>query len=450
MATGHPALSDDTIAAIATATGGGVGILRLSGPHAISLIRRTFRARRATWPPGQMVFGHFVASDGEVLDEGFAVIFEAPRSFTGEDVAELHLHGGAVHLRRCLAELIAAGARPAAPGEYLQRAFLNGRIDLTRAEAIADLVAARTERAARLARRHLHGQLEARIQSIRNAILDVRAAIEVNIDFIDEDVPLMNPDLLAKRLDTVATDIDSLLATHRIGRLVRDGATVVLAGAPNAGKSSLFNHLYGSSRAIVTPIPGTTRDLITESIDIQGIPVTLADTAGLRETDDPVEILGIARTREAVADADLVLYLLAPRGPEGWDATEVGAAIGGRSDVLLVCTKSDAVPDDMPAPGLRVSVVDGEGIESLVAAIGAHLGGVDDEGLVIARERHRAALATTRAAVARAAEGLRAGLTPELPAVDLHEAMDAVGEIVGDATVEDMLDRLFRTFCIGK
>ena len=435
-----------TIAALATAAGGGVGILRLSGPRAIPIALAHVRglpADLAQTAPRTLLVGVFHDGRGRDLDHGMAVVFPAPRSMTGEDVAELHLHGGALHLRRCLEVLYAAGARPAEPGEFLRRAFLNGRIDLTRAEAIADLITAQTDRALGQARAHLAGGLYERAMAARAALITFRAELEARIDFPDEDLPALNPAKLVARMHAEAAALGALAGTYRTGHWVRDGARVVLAGPPNAGKSSLFNALCQADRAIVTPIPGTTRDTLEETLDVCGIPVVLVDTAGLHATEDPIETLGIARTERAVAGADLVLRLVPPGGAAPSPA-------GGRgAPELVVYSKRDLWPS--APPGLALSVATGEGLAELLAAIADALGArVSDEGLTIARDRHRIALASAVEAVTRAADAITRGEPPELAAVDLQDALDALAELVGLTTIEDVLDRLFATFCIGK
>ena len=441
-------MNDDaviTIAALATAAGGGVGILRLSGPRAIPIAlahMRGLAADVAVSAPRTLLMGVFHDGRGHDLDHGMAVVFPSPRSMTGEDVAELHLHGGALHLRRCLDVLYAAGARPAEPGEFLRRAFLHGRIDLTRAEAIADLITAQTDRALGQARAHLAGGLYERAMAARAELITFRAELEARIDFPDEDLPALDPARLAARMHAEAAALAALARTYRTGHWVRDGARVVLAGPPNAGKSSLFNALCQADRAIVTPIPGTTRDTLEETLDVCGIPVVLIDTAGLHATEDPIETLGIARTERAVAGADLVLRLVPPGGEE----PPTG---GGRAPELVVHSKRDLWPT-VP-PGLAISVASGEGLAELLAAIADALGArVSDEGLTIARDRQRIALADAAEALTRAADAVSHGAPPELAAVDLQDALDALAELVGLTSIEDVLDRLFATFCIGK
>lgn len=440
---------EDTIAALATAAGGGVGIIRLSGPDAIAVVTRAFDGLPVNAQPRRLYHGWWCSSDGQRLDEGLCVIFVGPSSFTGEDVAEVHLHGGGLSLRRCLEVCWAAGARPAEPGEFSRRAFSNGRLDLTRAEAIADLVAAQTDRELARARVHLRGALYDRVMAAREAVLQLRARLEVCIDFVEEDVPviaLTGPDGLAGNAASLGRELKELAGTYRSGRLFHDGARVVLAGAPNAGKSSLFNVLCGSDRAIVTPHAGTTRDVLEATVDLLGVPVTLVDTAGLRETDDVVETAGVDRARQQVEAADLVVQVI--------DGTEPPASNGfdQRSDGLVVAAKADLAGWRTLPGALAVSVVDGQGVEALVEAIVAGLGaGPEPEsGLVIARERQQRALLRAADALLEARSALDGGASPELAAVDVQEAMDALGELVGLTTIEDVLDRLFSTFCIGK
>ena len=437
----HDAHYEDTIAAIATAAGGGIGIIRLSGPDAISMATRVFRARTADWYRHARVFafGRFIdPSDphGPPLDDCLAVAFHAPKSYTGEDVVELQMHGGALHLRRCLELLLALGTRLADPGEFTRRAFLNGHLDLTRAEAVADLVAARTDTALRQARAHLRGALHDRIAALRERVLDLRARLEVNLDFPDEDVPLMSPLELAADAAALSNDFAALAGTYRQGRLMRDGARVVLAGPPNAGKSSLFNALVAHDRAIVTPIAGTTRDTLEESVDIGGVPVVLIDTAGLRDTSDLVESLGVARSTQAIAAADLVVRLVPPGEP--WP---------DHPGELVVRSKADLAPD---ADDLAVSATTGQGLDALRRAIAERLGVTYEGGLVVVRERQHQHLVQAAEGARRTAAALYAGRPTELAAVDLQDVMDALQGLVGETSIEHVLDRLFATFCIGK
>lgn len=390
-----------------------------------------------------MAHGWWHDADSTPLDEGLAVIFAGPASYTGEDVAELHLHGGALSLRRCLDVCYAAGARPAEAGEFTRRAFLNGKLDLTRAEAVADLVGARTEAALDQARLHLGGGLYAVAMAAREQILQLRAQIEVNIDFVDEDVPLIDPSSLAEQAQQIAGSLRTLAGTYRRGQLLREGARVVLVGRPNAGKSSLFNALLDQDRAIVTPIAGTTRDVVDEAVNMRGVPIVLVDTAGLREEGaETVEQAGIVRTGQEAARADLVLHLIAP--DDGEEAQVVTDA-----PVLTVHSKADL---GKRQGSLAVSAVTGHGLDALRDAIVAALGGDLAGGatLTIGRERHRVALERAADALLTGASALRDGMPSELAAVDVQEATDALAELVGLTTIEHVLDRLFSGFCIGK
>lgn len=447
--------SEDTIAAIATASGGGVGIIRVSGPDAISTAVRVFRARTIDWyrHPRVMMLGRLVdpgvpvEHPDHVLDEALAVAFHEPKSMTGEDVVELHVHGGALHLRRCLDLLLRCGARLADPGEFTRRAFLNGRLDLTRAEAVADLVSAKTDQALRQARTQLRGALHDKVTELRLRLLDLRARLEVNLDFPDEDIPPADLAALAGAARALGDDLSRLAGTYRRGRLLREGARVVLAGPPNAGKSSLFNALVAHDRAIVTPIPGTTRDTLEETIDVLGIPVVLIDTAGLRDASDPIEALGIRRTEDAIAMADLVVCLV----PPGEAAPDLGEA---QAHALIVHSKADL--PDATREGLAVSATTGLGLEHLREAIARHLDAgreADQGGLVIVHERQFQALHNAGEAASRAAALLspsELAQPPELAAVDLQEVMDELHALVGQTTIEEVLDRLFSSFCIGK
>jgi len=438
--------AEDTIAAIASAVGGGVGVIRLSGPRAQSILRAHFRPLPEPLEPRKLVYGWWHDHEGSAVDEGLAVSMPGPRSYTGEDVVELQLHGGALSLAQCLEVCLKAGARRAEPGEFTRRAFLHGRMDLTRAEAVADLVGARTERALDAARELLRGRLYDVAMEARESILMIRAELEVNIDFVDEEVPLVDPSGLAIRALAIAASLEELAETYGRGRLVRRGARAVLTGAPNAGKSSLFNALLGTDRAIVTEVAGTTRDTVEEAIVVNGIPVVLVDTAGLRDTPDRVEAAGIERTQAAIATADLIIHVEDPTQEPVTPAVYEGVTR------VLVASKSDLAGSREVKGAIEVSSHEGSGLSELRDAIAQALGvsELTQGGLVIAHERHHRALVDSATALRAAASGLSVASPPELIAVDVSEATEALSSLVGLTTIEDVLDRLFSSFCIGK
>jgi tRNA modification GTPase len=446
----------DTIAAIATPPGpGGIGIVRVSGPGVPAIAAAVFARRRDTgWRSHRLYLGHVRAPDGTALDEAMAVLMRGPHSYTGEDVLELHCHGSPVVLEQVLRAVLACGARAARAGEFTQRAFLNGRLDLTQAEAVMALVTARTADAAQTAAAQLSGTLSAHLGAIRERLVRAKAHVEALLDFGDEDVGL-DPAALADDLAAARADVERLLATAGRGELLVRGLRVALSGRPNAGKSSLLNALVGAERAIVTPQPGTTRDVIEATVDIAGIPVTLIDTAGLRASGDVVEQLGVARAEDAAAGADLVLLVLDTARPFAEQA-----ALLGRANALAVLNKCDlpsawSAADEAAAARvhrcLRVSATAGRGLDALRQAIVAHAGAQwADNVPPLTSVRQREALARVAASLAAADAARAAGLPPELVAVDLQAALEHIGSVTGAVTSDDVLDAVFAEFCIGK
>ena len=448
--------ADDTIAAVATPAGAGaIAIIRISGPSAVESAARIVRLRTgtlATAPAQTMRRATVVDPEhGELIDEAFCSVMRAPRSSTGEDVVEISCHGSPVVLRRVLGMLRAAGVRLAEPGEFTRRAYLNGRLDLVQAEAVAALITARTERAAALAARNLAGGLSDRVEAIRERVLDMVAGLEVALDFPDEQVGLGPVDAV-KLVTALVEEVTRLLAAVRDGRLIYDGLTAVIVGAPNAGKSSLLNRLVESDRAIVSPIPGTTRDLIEGSLTIDGISIRLVDTAGLSATGDPIEAEGMRRTRRAAQESDLVLMVIDGHclQTNSVDPLEAGG------NTLLVVNKSDLEQDPSlsDVPGIRVSALTGEGIDLLLAAMKAWIedrlvSDADEAGLV-ASLRQIEALEALRGALARAEAALLGDTPLEAALVDLRDALRLAGSVVGTDVPELVLDRIFSTFCIGK
>ena len=437
----------DTIVAIATAAGeGGVGIVRLSGPLARTLGERicgcALRVRTAQYT-------RFTDAAGETLDDGIALYFAAPASFTGEDVVELQAHGGPVLLRALVARCVALGARQAGPGEFSQRAFLNGKLDLAQAEAIADLIAAGDMRAARAARRSLDGVFSRQVDALLAQLLELRVHAEAAIDFADEPLETLGGHLLQTRLASLQERLRQLRQEAERGRKLRDGLHAVLVGPPNAGKSSLLNALAGSERAIVTDIAGTTRDVLQETLRSDGVELTLVDTAGLRVATDAIEAEGIRRARGELARADLALVVLDARDPDAGRAA-VAADLAGVPQVLWLHNKSDllAQPPPLAADALAVSARTGAGLDALHQHLQALAGGIGD-GAFSARARHVDALRKAEHWLQQAALEL-SGERLELLAEALGQAGNALGEIGGRMDADSLLGHIFATFCIGK
>ena len=439
----------DTIVAIATAAGaGGVGIVRLSGPRARP-IAETIGGRALA--PRSATYARFTDADGAVIDDGIALHFRAPASFTGEDVVELQAHGSPVLLRQLVARCIVLGARQAAAGEFSQRAFLNGKLDLAQAEAIADLIAAGDERAARAARRSLDGVFSRRVEALMAQVLAIRVHVEAAIDFADESLDTLGGTALRERLQAATGALGELRRDAERGRTLRDGLHVVLVGPPNAGKSSLLNALAGSDRAIVTDIPGTTRDLLQEAIRIDGVELTLVDTAGLRLAGDAIEAEGIRRARAELGRADLALVVLDARDPET-GRVAVADEVASVPRRLWLHNKADLleVTADLGEDALAVSAQTGQGLDALHQRLLALSGaGEAGEGAFSARARHVQALAEATRQLEVAAAELRHERL-ELAAEALAQAHDALGGIGGRVGADALLGHIFAAFCIGK
>ena len=450
----------DTIAAVATPAGsGGISVVRVSGPAAVTVVDRVFRTAGgrvgplASAPERRSILGG-IWEEGRRIDEVLAVVFRGPRSFTGEDTVEVSGHGGGLVTRKVLEALIRAGARTAAPGEFTYRAFLNGRIDLSQAEAVADVIGARTDRALALAQEQLQGGLSSRIAALRAGLLEALAHIEAHIDFPDEDIDPETAERLSDRISGVLGRVEALLATAREGRILREGLRVAIVGAPNAGKSSLLNRLLGTDRAIVSEIPGTTRDTIEERAAIRGLPLVLVDTAGLRETADPVEREGIRRSHTAASTADVVLQVVDASREGAFGADSAAATSADPSRVIRVANKVDLGIRPDGDGWMSVSCHTGEGVEALLdriesTALGDR-GGTGEELRVAVSVRHRVALERGAEGLRRAREGLRTEIGLELVAADLREAMGALQDVIGPTEVDDLLDTLFGRFCLGK
>jgi len=453
-----PFSPSDTIAAVATALApgeGSVAIVRLSGPQAEPIATRLFVAPgQQTWDSHRVLYGHVCdPASGERVDEALLLVMRAPRSFTRETVVEFHCHGGLICVQRVLELVLAAGARRALAGEFSQRAFLNGRLDLTRAEAVSELVTARSRRAAQLAMAGLDGGLQQRITALRERLLDQLAELEARVDF-EDDLPPLDGAAVATALAAVQAELQQLLRDGERGQVLRDGLRVAIVGRPNVGKSSLLNRLSCAERAIVTDLPGTTRDLVESDLVLQGVPLTLLDTAGIRRTDDRVEQLGIARSHAALQSADAVLLLFDLT--VGWrpEDQQLLEAVPAGVPLLLVGNKLDQLaPGATPAPQAEVciSALLGSGEEPLVAALLERCGHGDVQGLQVALNRRQQDLAAAAVASLEASlEAARQQLPWDFWTIDLRAAVRSLGEITGEEVSEAVLDRVFSRFCIGK
>lgn len=445
----------ETIAAQATPAGeGALAVIRISGAGALAVADKIFRGRyQPSIAKERMVLlGRIVGDNEEVVDEVLLTVFRNPRSYTGEDLVEISGHGGAVVASRVLAATLAAGARLARPGEFTERAFLNGKLDLTQAEAVMDLISAQTPRAARSAALQLEGRLGSEIRRLREELLECVAHLEAFIDFPEEGIDPESGTVLLNRMQGISAHIDRLLETANEGMLLRDGITLALCGAPNAGKSSLMNRLLGVERAIVNEAPGTTRDTIEESATLGGYPFRIIDTAGLRETADPVEKEGVQRARKAAEDADLRIHLV--------DASTMEGTIQPLfEDEIIIFNKMDLVDaigrfPPLSQEGVQISCKTGDGIEELVASILRRVTGRSESDTSLhgtsISSRHRDCLERAMAALREAIRLLTSGDPPELLAVELRSSLAAVGQIVGDAGPEEILGKIFSSFCIGK
>jgi tRNA modification GTPase len=457
-------MSEATIAAVSTPFGeGAIAVLRLSGPRAIPIAADIFRSRVPVpdLPSRLQQFGRIV--DGpRVLDEVLLSIHRAPSSYTGQDLVEIQCHGGILVTRRILDLLIARGATLAEPGEFTRRAFLNGKMDLTQAEAVMDLIRAQTDLALRAATEQLEGRLGRHITALRETLLGILAHVEAHIDFPDEDIDPATGATLLARLDSARAEISRLLSTADQGRILREGLRTVIFGEPNAGKSSLLNRLLGYERAIVSHLPGTTRDTLEEAVNLRGIPVLLIDTAGIRPSEDLLENAGIQRTRHALSRAALTLHIADASLPPGNANLPIGTSGKGPASAdplpstLLVLNKCDLGihPAWQHTPSaIRISCKTGEGFDTLTQAIfnAAMRGAATPDNFLIAiNARHQSCLKSAATYLDAARAALQQSLSPEFIAIELRAALNAVGEVAGRLDTEELLGEIFSTFCIGK
>ncbi|MDE0088780.1 MAG: tRNA uridine-5-carboxymethylaminomethyl(34) synthesis GTPase MnmE [Candidatus Poribacteria bacterium] len=459
---------EDTIAAIATPRGeGGIGIVRVSGPLAIPIASQLFRPSRVIspdeLPSHTLTHGHVIdtsASD-EIIDEVMLGIMRSPKTYTTEDIVEFNCHGGIVPLTTVLALVVKAGARLAEPGEFTKRAFLNGRLDLAQAEAVAELISSKTELSRKIAIQALEGKLSESVNQLSDTLAALLAEIEASIDFPDEDLDFMKVEAQLQTARTVQTDLTHLLETASEGRLIKEGVNVAILGKPNVGKSSLFNALVRSARAIVTDIPGTTRDTIDETINLDGIPINLIDTAGLRQTEDIVEQQGVQRSRDVLNRAEFLLLMFDASQPLNEADTEL-LQIANSHRAILILNKIDlpaivqpqALTDHCPKVCIvQTAITEDKGIDVLKTAIREELLGEEfniGESPIVTNTRHQDALRRAQEALDNVIVSLENEMPPDLVSVDLRISLDALGDIVGKTTTEDILDRIFSQFCVGK
>ena len=458
----------DTIAAIATARGeAGIGIVRVSGSLALPIAAEVFRSPRVIspikLPTHTLTYGHVIdatASD-EVIDEVLLGVMHAPRTYTGEDIVEFNCHGGIVPLTAVLDLVVKNGARIAEPGEFTKRAFLNGRLDLAQAEAVAELIASKTDLSRKIAVEALAGKLSDTVNRLNDQLAGLLAEIEASIDFPEEDLDFMKVEAQLETARAIQTDLTTLLETAAEGRLITEGVNVAILGKPNVGKSSLLNALVGTTRAIVTDIPGTTRDTIEETVNINGIPLKLIDTAGIRQTDDIVEQHGVERSKAVLDRAELLLLMFDASQPlNDADLELLQIAASPRAILILnkidlpVVTASTALLTHCPKKRIvETAIPEGKGLDKLKAAVCEELLGGElriGESPIVTNARHQEALRRADEGLNYAIESLENGMPPELVAVDLRISLEGLGDIVGKTTTEDILDRIFSQFCVGK
>lgn len=463
-------VTTDTICAISTPPGrGGIAVARVSGPAAIAIANAVWKGASLADAKSHTVhLGTITRPDGTALDQAVATVFRNPRSFTGEDVVEISVHGSSFIQQELLHLLVASGARMAEPGEFTRRAFVNGRLDLAEAEAVADLIASSSRAAHRLAISQLQGRFSANIDSLRQQLLDLAVLLELELDFSEEDVTFADRAKLRELAADIQNMVTRMASTFSSGQALRDGIPVAIIGRPNVGKSRLLNTLLDTDRAIVSDIPGTTRDTIEDTIDIDGHTFRFIDTAGIRTTDDPIESLGIERALRSVAKASVVIWLLSPDDLQSPETSANKALIDGsiRPDATLipVLNKIDTIPDSVTqateslsamAPGtapLAISALTGTGISDLRNAIlaAATAGLPDDESIIVTNARHHAALTEAADALTQLIDGIDLGLTPDLLAQHLRQAIHSLATITGSITSTQILQTIFHRFCIGK
>jgi tRNA modification GTPase len=471
-------MENDTIAAIATPTGsGGIGIIKISGKDAFSIAEAIFQKSCASRGEGRseseapsfplkshrLYHGHIVNPEtGQVLDEVLLSAMKAPRTYTREDVVEINTHSGYIVMASILDLVLQKGARIADPGEFTKRAYLSGRIDLTQAEAVIDIINSRTQKSLEIATSQIKGELKKRIESIRGSLIDILTQVEAAIDFPEDVGDVIDAGSVKKILDKeIIYELSDMVAQYENAHFLRDGLKMIVVGRPNVGKSSLMNRLIKNDRVIVTSIPGTTRDLIEETLNIRGIPVIIADGAGLHDTENPVEVIGIEKTKEYIQASDLILFMIDASDPFTIDDQKIYQTISGKR-LILVINKIDLVKDGFQPqipetwdeiPSVKISALYGNGLSSLkdlIAKLALGNQDIDVQSTIIPNLRHKIALEKSLEFAVSAGEELLKGISFELIAIDIKETLDSLGEIIGAVANEEIIDQIFNRFCIGK
>ena len=444
---------DDTIVAIATPPGrGGIGVVRLSGPEARAIAAPFLKVKHEL-EPGRSVFGELIEAESQKIDEVVVTYFAKPYSYTTDDIVEISAHGSPVVLGHIVDMALARGARLAEPGEFTMRAFLNGRIDLTQAEAVRDLIDSQTLYQAKVASQQLGGSVSHQLQPIKQQLINLIAVLEAGVDFAEDDVSVLPGDQILARIAEVRAPLAELAASFSYGKIVHEGLTLAIVGRPNVGKSSLFNRLVERERAIVTATPGTTRDLVTETVSIGGIPVRLVDTAGIRQALDEAESIGIRKSMEALSDADLVLVVLDASRPAGEEDLELLRQVEQRS-AILVENKVDIVSSQFSVPSsqlprVKTSATEGQGMADLRKEILRHVGG-ESSGGFLTKLRHKKLVEDSLAGLDAAKAAVHSKVPHEMLLLDLYGSLRPLDEITGATTTDDILNLIFSRFCIGK
>lgn len=448
-------LHNDTIAALATSPSeGAIAIIRVSGKDAFNICDKIFSGKKKITSAFShtILYGNIVTND-KILDDVLVSVFRSPNSYTGEDVVEISSHGSFIIIKNILELLNDYGVRNAEPGEFTRRAFLNGKIDLVQAEAVADVINSRTEVSLRGARNQLDGMLSAKVKYLRDSLVNSSSLMELELDFSEEDVEFINADVAKNRILEIISEIDKLLDSYSFGKVVREGVNVSLVGVPNVGKSSLMNYILKESRAIVSEIPGTTRDIIREEISIDGVLFRLTDTAGIRLTEDTIEKEGVARSREAVKNSDIVLFINDISEGISEELYDELLSIVSRETIVKVMNKHDLNPDYNSEEAIAISAKTGEGVSTLFEKMKEIAYGgkaYSEKSAIVTNSRHYSALKKSKESLLMAVDSIDNGMTGEFIAIDLRNAENNLGEIIGEVTSDDILNNIFSKFCIGK